>query len=1025
MAKKKGKKGQPAPGKELQQGEQSRPKTVELVEKKDVKNAYSLLLDPDESAISEQSDSDDHITDISSKSPAVTRLLVEKDQKASLAEGGKAIDGEEVESDNHDVDPFISFISDVQVDGLSTPTAGHTKVVPKVGSPLSTLPEAIVEKKQKAQTETQTPSKTQREAIVVKRQKDQFQIPTQSLHKVDNEREHPQLSVKPVNADMENNFLTILPLPTTLELYPQSVGSPATPSKATPSSPAPAANVSSRSRPIHPLRALLHPDDLRRLNIQVGTLIIIRPSLPEGQGKAIAVAWASNRTPINHIQIGLLIQESGGLSEGDVVNIETLDAPLAEAVSIELRSSQLPPEFPHDNPLNIYLKEILVDLRYIQAGAVIQLPYYGKPRSFRVIRVSGTAAFTPPSWWPSSVTKENATTVPKKHQTEANQSVCRVSRRTIVTVLSHEEDETLEKSRPDAQTVSYSSVGGLSEQIRTIRELIELPFKNPERFARFGLKPPKGVLLYGPPGTGKTLLARAVAAETQAHVIVVNGPEIVSRYVGETEAKLRAIFKEAEEKEPSIVVIDEIDALCPSRDNAGTELEKRIVATLLTLMDGAHTQQRTPPRIFVLGATNRPNTIDDALRRPGRFDRELEIGIPNPASRVEILKAIVDPTPNTLTGDDLRAIAAAAHGYVGADLAAVVREGGVKAIQRVVEYRRERKRTKEVDLNEMVSEQPKLDKEDDNEDDSGVVGELLKLTVDDLKAGLAAIRPSAMREVMLEVPKVHWKDIGGQSDVKNKLIEAIEWPLKHPEAFARFGIRPPKGILMFGPPGCSKTLMAKALATESGLNFIAVKGPELFSKWVGESEKAVREVFRKARAASPSIIFFDEIDALGVRRGLEGGGSGTSVSDRVLSQLLSEMDGIEPLVNVTVVAATNRPDILDSALLRPGRFDRMVYVGPPDPKSRREIFRIRLEKMSADVDVDVESLVTQTEGFSGAEVVSVCQEAALCALEENWDAEKVQRRHFEAALRLVVPRITQDMLDFFNRFSRRPGLSRV
>ncbi|KAJ3122680.1 spermatogenesis associated protein 5 [Nowakowskiella sp. JEL0407] len=541
--------------------------------------------------------------------------------------------------------------------------------------------------------------------------------------------------------------------------------------------------------------------------------------------------------------------------------------------------------------------------------------------------------------------------------------VFRVSQRTKIDFAPAESSRSI-KLKSD---VSYASIGGLSEKVDIIREMVELPLKNPQRFKKYGLKPPRGVLLYGPPGTGKTLIARAVAAETGAHVITINGAEVISRFFGETEARLRSIFDEAYQNTPAIIFIDEIDALCPKREEAATELERRIVASLLTLIDRDASsdykleqfdqkQQITPQGgVVVIAATNRVNAIDDALRRPGRFDRELEIGIPTPKDRVEIMRVHLKNSAHSITDEEIESIAfQKLHGYVGADIAAVCREAAVRALKRSIKQ--------------------------SNTD-------TLRITFEDLNNAVGDVRPSAMREVMIEVPKVKWTDIGGQEHVKQKLKEAIEWPLKHPEAFARFGIRPPKGILMYGPPGCSKTLMAKALATEGGLNFLAVKGPELFSKWVGESEKAVREVFRKARAASPSIIFFDEIDALAVRR--SGGDSGTSVSDRVLSQLLSEMDGIEPLVNVTVVAATNRPDILDSAMLRPGRIDRLVYVGPPDVETRKQILRIKMKAMAVDKNVNITELAEMMESFSGAEVASVCQEAAILAISEDENVEKV------------------------------------
>jgi SpoVK/Ycf46/Vps4 family AAA+-type ATPase len=424
-------------------------------------------------------------------------------------------------------------------------------------------------------------------------------------------------------------------------------------------------------------------------------------------------------------------------------------------------------------------------------------------------------------------------------------------------------------------------------------------------------------------------------------------------------------------------------------------------------MDGAETDNLNErPRIFVIGATNRPNSIDAALRRPGRFDREFEIGIPSSKARLQILLALSKNIKHSLTLQELDDIAAGAHGYVGADLAAIFREAALHTINKVRKMR-----------NFKIG------------DESLSMDPLLVIGIEDVKAGMANVRPSVIREIVLDVPKVFWNQIGGQEDIKQKLKEAIEWPLKNPELFTKFNIRPPKGLLLYGPPGCSKTLMAKALATEAGLNFLAVKGPEvrvetlfeLFSKWVGESEKAVQQIFKKARAASPSIIFFDEIDALAVKRS----GSESSVSDRVLSQLLSEMDGVEPLVNVTIIAATNRPDILDSSLLRPGRIDSILYVSPPDVASRKSIFKIQFRKIPIYEDVDIEELAKLTEGFSGAETVAVCQSGAMLALEDSMDVEKVPMRFFLEAIRKTSKRITPEMISFYMNFQQRSGLNKL
>ncbi|KAJ2395385.1 AAA+-type ATPase, partial [Coemansia sp. RSA 2603] len=529
------------------------------------------------------------------------------------------------------------------------------------------------------------------------------------------------------------------------------------------------------------------------------------------------------------------------------------------------------------------------------------------------------------------------------------------------------------------RSVSYASIGGLDNEVKQVRRIVEGALSSSQEFKDFGLQAPRGVLLCGPPGTGKTLLARAVAAESGATVHVINGSEVTTKFIGEAEARLREIFADAAKQAPSIIFIDEIDALCPRRSGTGSEATVRIVATLLSLMDGVVDRGR----VVVIGATNRPDSIDPALRRPGRFDREIEVPVPSPESRLRILETKLNITPNTITPEQLQGLAAITHGFVGADLEALVREAAVLAIKEFGDR----------DVSELY------------------------ISNDNMSAALSLVRPSCMREAALEIPQVRWEDIGGQHETKQLLREAVEWPLLHPEAFQRMGIRPPKGVLLYGPPGCSKTLTAKALATEAGLNFIAVRGPELFSKWVGESEKAVRAVFRKARAAAPAIVFFDEIDALTIKRGASG--SSTSVGDRVLAQLLTEMDGIEPLVNVIVVAATNRPDVIDPGILRPDRIDRLVYVGPPDLETRGEILRIQLRKTACADDVDIDILAERTDGFSGAEVVAICQDAAIEAISEDPDAECVYMRHFEMCLRGFKKRITPEMIEFYSNFRNR------
>ncbi|XP_076005308.1 ATPase family gene 2 protein homolog A isoform X2 [Genypterus blacodes] len=547
---------------------------------------------------------------------------------------------------------------------------------------------------------------------------------------------------------------------------------------------------------------------------------------------------------------------------------------------------------------------------------------------------------------------------------------------------------------PDAETrrskVTYSMIGGLSSQLDVIRETIELPLKHPELFSNYGIPPPRGVLLYGPPGTGKTMIGRAIANEVGAHMTVINGPEIMSKFYGETEARLRQIFTEASQRQPAIIFIDELDALCPKREGAQNEVEKRVVASLLTLMDGIGSEGHSG-QLLVLGATNRPHALDPAVRRPGRFDKEIEVGVPSAAERADILQKQLSSVPCSAATEEVTQLADAAHGYVGADLAAVCKEAGLRALRRA-----------------LAGSHPPSDLQ--------LMGKVT-VTLQDLQWATSVVKPSAMREVAIDVPKVRWSDVGGMEEVKLKLKQAVEWPLRHPEAFTRMGIQPPKGVLLYGPPGCSKTMIAKALANESGLNFLAVKGPELLSKYVGESERAVREVFRKARAVAPSIVFFDEIDALASDRGSSAGSGG--VGDRVLAQLLTEMDGIEQLRDVTVLAATNRPDMIDKALMRPGRLDRVVYVPLPDAPTRQEIFSLQFRNMPVSESVCLHDLVTRTNKYSGAEITAVCREAALLALQEDIKAQHIAARHFESALNTVKPRIPDSLIQSYISYQQQ------
>ncbi|MCQ2079432.1 MAG: CDC48 family AAA ATPase [archaeon] len=510
-------------------------------------------------------------------------------------------------------------------------------------------------------------------------------------------------------------------------------------------------------------------------------------------------------------------------------------------------------------------------------------------------------------------------------------------------------DKPVSKENMDVPKVSYDDVGGLGDVIGQIREMVELPLKHPELFKRLGIEAPKGVLLHGPPGTGKTMLATAGAGETSSNLVSIGGPEIMSKFYGESEGKLREIFKDAEENSPSIIFIDEIDSIAPKRSEVQGEEERRIVAQLLSLMDGLNSRGK----VVVIGATNRPNSIDEALRRPGRFDREIEIGVPDRNGRLEVLQIHTRGMP--LAKDvDLEQIADKTHGYVGADLAALCREAAMAALRRVLP--------------------------DVNVDDETIPSEVLnRISVEmgDFTNAMKNLQPSTMREVLIEKPNVKWEDIGALADAKQQLKEAVEWPLKYGKVFAHMNARPPKGILLYGPPGTGKTLLAKAVATESEANFISVKGPEFLNKWVGESEKAVRETFRKARQASPCVIFMDEIDSIVPIRGT---GGDSNVTERVVSQMLTELDGLEPMNDVVIIAATNRPDMIDPALLRPGRFDKSIYVAPPDVESRESIFGIHIKDKPLEEDVDLHVLAEKTEGCTGADISAICNEAVMSAV---------------------------------------------
>lgn len=550
-------------------------------------------------------------------------------------------------------------------------------------------------------------------------------------------------------------------------------------------------------------------------------------------------------------------------------------------------------------------------------------------------------------------------------------------------------EEPVKEALEPTSHISYEDIGGVEEQVKKVREMIELPMRHPELFRRLGINPPKGVLLHGPPGTGKTLLAKAVANETNAHFISVSGPQIMSKFVGEAEERIRQIFKEAEENAPAIIFIDEIDSIAPKREEVVGEVERRVVAQLLSLMDGMEARGN----VIVIAATNRVNAIDEALRRPGRFDREIEIGVPDKAGRLNVMQIHTRGMP--LAKDvDLDEIASITHGFVGADLAALGKEAAMKALRRYL---------------------PNINLED--EQIPAEVLESMEVKKDDFMDALKEVQPSALREVMVDIPNIKWTDIGGLESAKNELKQAVEWPLKFPDTFEKMGIRPPGGVLLYGPPGTGKTLLAKAVATESQANFISVKGPELLSKFVGESEKGVRKIFKKARQVSPVVIFFDEIDSLASIRGNE---NDSGVGDRVVNQLLTELDGIERLSNVVFIAATNRPDLIDPALLRPGRMDKLVYVGAPDKEARKRILEVHAKNVPMDKKVNLEEWADRMSGFSGADLEGFIREAVLFALGESaMKPTTVTNKHLEKAFEKARPSLQKDIDESYAEFKEK------
>ncbi|MFW9826417.1 MAG: CDC48 family AAA ATPase [Candidatus Thorarchaeota archaeon] len=697
----------------------------------------------------------------------------------------------------------------------------------------------------------------------------------------------------------------------------------------------------------------IDPKTMEKLKIQTGDVISVF-----GKKQSAGIAWPSypQDNGLGIVRIDSRIQKNTGTRIDDTIEIRKINAEIAQNVVLA------PSNFPiKNNPrfesfvkrkLNNYPVTI-DDFIFISIGISREI-------TFKVINVRP-------------------------------QGICIIKQETILNLS----DRITEEVERGLTYITYEDVGGLDKEIQRVREMVELPLRHPSLFKRLGIDPPKGVLLRGPPGCGKTLLARAVANESEAHFISINGPEVMSKFYGESEKKLRKIFIEAEEKSPAIIFIDEIDAIAPKRETVTGEVERRVVAQLLALMDGLHGRGK----VIVIGATNRPNSLDPALRRPGRFDREIEIKVPNEKGRREIFQIHTRNMPLDKK-ISLKEFSQITHGFVGADISAVCREAAMSALRRYL---------------------PKIDLESEIIDPELL--EQIEVTKDDFGEALKEVLPSGIREVFVEVPNVPWERVGGLNDVKQSLIEAVDWPLSHPSIFNRMGITPPKGILLYGPPGCGKTLLARAVATESKANFISIKGPELLSKWVGESEKAIREVFRKAKMASPCIIFFDEFDSIAPSRGRHTSDSG--VSEKVLSQFLTELDGLEVMKDIVVIAATNRPDILDPALIRPGRIDRILLVPKPDEKGRLEILKIFTKEMPLASNIALEELNAIIDGFSGADIETLCREAAMIALRENIRARKVSMENFKEARKEVNPTLTPEVIDWYEKFGEKLKSRRI
>jgi transitional endoplasmic reticulum ATPase len=730
----------------------------------------------------------------------------------------------------------------------------------------------------------------------------------------------------------------------------------------------------------------LDPTTLLRLQLSPGDIVEIR-----GKKKTTAKVWRADRQDWEQglVRIDNFIRQNAGVSIGEKVTIKKVEALEAKKLILALPESmtQGGPELQFGEHANEIIKRHILKRPVFRGDIIPIINSMSQPMT-------------------ESLTTSQVIPLVAVETDPANTIVLI----TEVTAIELRKKPVQGYEKATRGVTTYEDIGGLGEEIVRVREIIELPMKHPELFGHLNIEPPKGVILYGPPGTGKTLIAKAVANESGASFHYIAGPEIVGKFYGESEERLRKIFEEATQDAPSVIFIDEIDSIAPKRENVTGEVERRVVAQLLTLLDGMEERGQ----VVVIGATNRVDAIDPALRRPGRFDREIHIGVPDTKDRYEILQihtrgmpierdeeteaeievetdeAALERERKEKTNRYLMYLAERTQGFVGADLLALVQEAAMRCLREILP---------DLDLEKEPVPPEKLEK--------------IVVTKKNFEDALMEAEPSALREIFVEMPTVTWDDVGGLDEARQSIIEAVEWPIKSPQKFVKMGIKAPRGILLYGPPGTGKTLIAQAVAKESNANFISVKGPEIFSKWLGESEKAIRETFKKARQVAPCVIFFDEIDSVAGMPGMESTDSRTS--ERVLNQLLTEMDGLETLKDVVVIAATNRPNLLDPAIMRPGRFDRLVYLGAPDRKGRLKIFKIHTNDTPLAADVDLETLADITEGYVGADIESVSREAVMIALRENFDIESIEMRHFKEALKKVKPTITENIAQFYEK----------